>query len=85
MNECNSIETLTNTYSNLNAIPLNGQTKFRLNEISKIKDYFNSEIQERKVMSKELSKCIAVFDYFDKTLFALSATTGGVSIEKEET
>ena len=39
-----------NTYSNLNAIPLRDQTKFRLNEIDKIKDYFNYEIQERKVI-----------------------------------
>ena len=42
MNELNSIE-VTNTYSDLS-----DQTKFRLNEINKIKDYFNSEIQERK-------------------------------------
>ena len=44
MNECNSIKCnsieATNTYSNLC-----DQTKFRLNEINKIKDYFNSEIQ----------------------------------------
>ena len=33
---------------------LSNQTKFRLNEINKIKDYFNSEIQERKRMSKNL-------------------------------
>ena len=33
-------------------IPLNDQTKFRLNEINKIKDYFNTEIQERQTMSK---------------------------------
>ena len=37
----------------------NIHTKFRLNEINKIKDYFNSEIQERKIMSKKLSKYIA--------------------------
>ena len=48
MNELNSIE----THSNLNAIPLSDQTKFRLNEINKIKNYFNSEMQERKTMSK---------------------------------
>ena len=42
---------------------LSDQTKFRLNEINKIKDYLNSEIQERKTMSKKLSKCIAAFDY----------------------
>ena len=40
MNEFNSIE----THSNLNAISLSDQAKFRLNEINKIKDYFNSEI-----------------------------------------
>ena len=62
MNECNAIE-VTNEYSNpdvisLNAIPLSHQTKFRLNEINKIKYYFNSEIQERKVMSKKISKHI---------------------------
>ena len=64
MNELNSIE----THSNLN---LNDQTKFRLNEINKIKDYFNSEIQERKTIRKKLSKYIAAFDYIDKTLFYL--------------
>ena len=45
-----------------------------------IKDYFNSEIQERKAMSKTLSKYIAAFDYIDKTLIVLSATSGGISI-----
>ena len=44
--ECNSIEA-TNMY-----IKLNDKTKFRLSEINNIKDYFNSEIQERKIMSK---------------------------------
>ena len=53
MSECNSIETLANTRSNLNAIRLSDQTKFRLNEINKIKDYFNSEIQERRKMRKK--------------------------------
>ena len=31
-------------------------------------------------MSKKLSKCIAAFDYIDKTLIVLSATRGGISI-----
>ena len=74
MNECNSIE-LTDSYFNLN-----DQTKFRLNEINKIKYYVNSEIQERKMMSKNLSKYSAAFDYFDKTLIVLSATSGEISI-----
>ena len=63
MNEFNLIE----THSNLDALPLSDQTTFRLNEINKIKDYFNFEIQERKTMSKRLSKCISAFDYIDKT------------------
>ena len=66
MNEYNSIETRTNTHSNLNAAPLSDQRKLRINEINKIKAYFNFEIQERKVISKKLSKYIAAFDYFDK-------------------
>ena len=76
MNESNSIELLFNT-SNLN---LSDQTKFRLNEINKIKDYFHSEIQERKTMSKKLSKDIAAFYYIDKILIDLSAASGGISI-----
>ena len=76
MNELNSIE----TQSNLDAIPLSDQTKFWLNEINKIKDYFNSKIQERKTTSKTLSKYIAAFDYIDKTLIVFSATSGGISI-----
>ena len=76
MNELNSIE----TQPNLDAIPLSDQTKFRLNEINKIKDYFNSEIEERKTMSKKLGKYIATFDYIDKTLIVLSEISGGISI-----
>ena len=59
---------------------LSDQTKFRLNEINKIKDNFNSEIQEKKTMSKKLSKYITAFDYIGKTLIVLSATRAGVSI-----
>ena len=69
MNELNSTE-----------IPLNDQTKFRHNEINKIKDYFNVEIQERKTMSKKQSKYIAAFGYTDKTLIVLSKPFGGIRI-----
>ena len=41
---------------------LTDRTKFRLNGISKIKNYFNSEINQRKSCSKKLSKHVAVFD-----------------------
>ena len=40
----------TNIYSNLN-----NPKKNRLNEINEIKDYFKTEIQERKTMTKKLS------------------------------
>ena len=59
---------------------LSDQTKFRLNQIDEIKDYFNLEIQERKITSKKLSKYIASFDYIDKAVIVLSATSGGVSV-----
>ena len=78
MNESDSIETLE-THSSLNAIALSDQTKFRLSEINKIKDYFNSEIQDRKTVSKKLFKYVAAFDYIHKTLIASSETSGGIS------
>ena len=59
---------------------LTDQTKSRLNEISKIENYFNQEIYHRKFCCKKLSKYVAAFDYIDKVLIALSTTSGGVSI-----
>ena len=70
----------SNIYPNLNATPLSDQQQFRLNKISEIKDYFVAEIKERELMSKRLSKYIASFDYFDKSLIVLSVTTGSISI-----
>ena len=83
-----------NMYQNLSASPLstaplnvplsatssNDQQHFRLNKINKIKDYFVAEIKERELMSKILSKYIASFDYFDKSLIVLSVTTGSISV-----
>ena len=37
-------------------------------------------LKKRELMSKRLSKYIASFDYFDKSLIALSVTTGSISI-----
>ena len=59
---------------------LSDQTKFRLYEIKKIENHFINEINERKLCSKKLSKYVTTFDYIDKILIILSATTGGVSI-----
>ena len=59
---------------------LTEQTKFRLDEISKIENCFHQEINQRKTCSKKLSKYATAFDYIDKVLIVLSATSGGVSI-----
>ena len=59
----------------MNDSDLSDQTKFRLNEINKIK-----EIQERKIMIKKISKYIAAFDYCDKSLIVLFATSKRISI-----
>ena len=76
MNELRPVK----TYSDLSTLSLNDQTKFRLNEINKIKDYFELEIKEREVVIKKLTKYTAALDYTDKTLIVLSATSGGISI-----
>ena len=73
MNKSNSIGAIDKT-------DLSEQTKFRLDEISKIENYFIEEINQRKSCSKKLSKYVAAFDYIDKILIVLSARTGGVSI-----
>ena len=56
------------------------QSKFRLNEISKIEKYFNSKINQRKSCSKKLSKHVAAFEYIDKILIVFFATSGEVSL-----
>ena len=55
-------------------------TKFRLDEINKIKDYFSAEIKERKDIVKKISKNIVAFDYADKLFITLSASFGTLSI-----
>ena len=59
---------------------MSDQTRFRLNKINKIENYFNSEIHQRKSCSKKLSKYASAFNYIDKILTVLNATTGGVCI-----
>ena len=72
MNECNSIE--------IDKASLTDRTKYRLNEITKNENYLIEEINQRKSCIKKLSKYFATFDYIDKILIVLSATSGGVSI-----
>ena len=78
MNESNSIK--NNSLEAIDKTVLSEQTKFRLSEIIGIENYFYQEINQRKSCSKKLSKYVAVFDYIDKILIVLSATTGEVSI-----
>ena len=58
---------------------LNYLTKFRLDEINKIKYYLNAEIKERKDVVKKISKYIVAFDYADKLFITLSASFGILS------
>ena len=60
-------------------------TKFRLDEINKIKDYLNAEIKERKDIIKKISKYIVAFDYADKLFITLSASFGTLSIASHAT
>ena len=55
-------------------------TKYRLDEINKIKEYFNAEIKERKYIIRKISKYIVAFDYADKVFITLSASFGTLSI-----
>ena len=59
---------------------LSEQTKPRLSEIIGIENYFYQEIDQRKSCSKKLNKYVTAFDYIDKILIVLSATSSGVSI-----
>ena len=54
--------------------------KYRLDEIDKIRDYFNNEIKERKDMIKKLNKYLVSFDYLGKIFITLSASFGTLSI-----
>ena len=73
MNESNSIKAIDKTN-------LSEQTKFWVSEIIRIENYFHQEINQRKSCSKKLNKYVTTFDYIDKILIVLSATSSGVSI-----
>ena len=73
MNENNSIKAIDKAN-------LSEQTKLWLSEIIGIENYFYQEINQRKSCNKKLNKYVTAFDYIDKDLVVLSATTGRVSI-----
>ena len=55
-------------YLNLSTNISNEQQQ-KLNKINEIKDYLLAEIRERELISKNISKYIASFEYFSKSLF----------------
>ena len=74
---------LCNTSNNggINMYPeLDTAIQFRIDKINKTREYFFAEICERETMSKILAKYISAFDYVDKTLLVLFATSDSVSI-----
>ena len=81
MNLKRMIELLKEYLKMNNIIELTDTTnKYRLDEINKIRDYFNNEIKERKDIIKKLNKYLVSFDYLDKIFIALSASFGTLSI-----
>ena len=73
MNKSNFIE--SNSLETIDKTDLSEQTKFRLSEIIGIENYFYQEINQRKSCSKKLNKYVTTFDYMDKILIVLSATS----------
>ena len=77
MVEISSLESIE--HNSVDTLNLNNQ-QFRLNKMNEIENYFIAEIKERELMSKRLSKYIASFAYFDKSLIVLSTISGSISI-----
>ena len=61
-------------------INLEDQSNYRLNEISKIKDYFNSEIEHRQSLTNKLCKYLTVFDYSNKFLTVFLTVSSSTNI-----
>ena len=69
----------------MNNLELTDVNNYRLNEINKVKDYFNDEINERKNIIKKLNKYIVTLDYLDKVFITLSASFGTLSVASHAT
>ena len=75
-----TIELLKEYLKMNNIIELTDVNKYRLDEINKIRDYFNNEIKERKDIIKKLNKYLVSFDYLNKIFITLLASFGTLSI-----
>ena len=83
MNHISVADTTTVTSSlerSTSHLELTDVNKYRLDEINKIKEYFDNEIKERKDIIKKLNKYLVSFDYLDKIFITLSASFGTLSI-----
>ena len=69
---------LLKEYLRMNNLELTDVNKYRLDEINKIKEYFDNEIKEKKGIIKKLNKYIVSFDYLDKIFITLSASQATV-------
>ena len=87
MDKCNSIEldfhkkpnVYPNVYSTLNA-NISNDKQLRLKKVNETKDYLLTEIREKELINKNLSKYIASFEYFSKSLTFLSLVVSSISI-----
>ena len=69
----------------MNNLELTDVNKYRLDEINKIKEYFDNEIKERRDIIKKLNKYLVGFDYLDKIFITLSASFGTLNIASHAT
>ena len=69
----------------MNNLELTDVNKYRLDEINKIKDYFDNEIKERKDIIKKLNKNFVSFDNLDKIFITSSASFGTLSTASHAT
>ena len=73
----NNVIELTNTANPSSSERAN---KYRLDEINKIRHYFNNEVKERKDIIEKLNKYLVSFDYLDKIFITLSASFSTLNI-----
>ena len=66
--------------ASLETIKLEDQSNYRLNEIDKIKDYFNTEIQYQQSLTTKLSKYLTILDFSDKILTVVLKVFSGTNI-----
>ena len=84
MSKANRANQMSEKISDIN-VELTEITKFRLNEIKKVKEYFNNEIKERKDIINKINKYIVAFDYADKVFITLSGSFATLSIASHAT